>query len=140
MFEPNPIGQNTVRTRVLSLKPGWGILGGHGIRRCLIITRIRLECLYGYAVRVGYGERTGQYLQAWRLFSRGCNRIWRPFVLDFSSMKGGVRGKYAQRFCAGTNLVKIDPDVAEVFMDDTAVNEALRELIKVARRQVTLAH
>lgn len=59
---------------------------------------------------------------------------------DFSKMKGGIRGKYAQRYRAGTNLVKIDPDVAEVFMDDAAVNEALRELIKVARRQVTLVH
>ena len=59
---------------------------------------------------------------------------------DFSKMKGGVRGKYAQRFRAGTNIAKIDPDVAEVFADDNAVNDALRELIKVARRQVQPAH
>lgn len=59
---------------------------------------------------------------------------------DFSKMKGGVRGKYAQRYRAGTNLVKIEPDVAEVFADDTAVNEALRSLIKVARHQAKLAH
>jgi len=59
---------------------------------------------------------------------------------DFSKMKGGVRGKYAQRYRAGTNLVKIDPDVYEVFADDNAVNEALRGLIKVARHQVKLAH
>jgi len=59
---------------------------------------------------------------------------------DFSSMKDGVRGKYAQRYRAGTNLVKIEPDVAEIFGDDIAVNEALRSLIKVARNQVTLAH
>ena len=59
---------------------------------------------------------------------------------DFSKMKGGVRGKYAQRYRAGTNIAKIDPDVAEVFADDNAVNEALRELIKVARHQVQLAH
>ncbi len=59
---------------------------------------------------------------------------------DFSKMKGGVRGKYAQRYRAGTNLAKIDPDVAEVFADDNAVNEALRSLIKVARSQVQLAH
>lgn len=59
---------------------------------------------------------------------------------DFSKMEGGVRGKYAQRFRAGTNIAKIDPDVAEVFADDNAVNEALRELIKVARRQVQPAH
>ncbi len=59
---------------------------------------------------------------------------------DFAKMKGGVRGKHVQRYRAGTNLVKIDPDVAEVFGDDRAVNEALRELIKVARHQVALAH
>ena len=59
---------------------------------------------------------------------------------DFSKMKGGVRGKYAQRYRAGTNLAKIDPDVAEVFTDDNAVNEALRSLIKVARHQVKPAH
>lgn len=59
---------------------------------------------------------------------------------DFSKMKGGVRGKYVQRYRVGTNLVKIDPDVAEVFGDDNAVNEALRSLIKVARHQVRPAH
>ena len=59
---------------------------------------------------------------------------------DFSKMKGGVRGKYVERYRAGTNLIKIDPDVAQVFADDNAVNEALRELIKVARHQVKLAH
>jgi hypothetical protein len=58
---------------------------------------------------------------------------------EFSKMKGGVRGKYAKRYRAGTNLVKIDPDVAKVFADDSAVNDALRALIKVARRQVKLA-
>jgi hypothetical protein len=59
---------------------------------------------------------------------------------DFAKMKGGIRGKYVQHYRAGTNLVKIDPDVAEVFADDTSVNEALRELIKVARHQVAMAH
>jgi len=58
---------------------------------------------------------------------------------DFAKMDGGVRGKYVQRYNAGTNLVKIDPDVAEVFADDMAVNEALRQLIKVARHQVKTA-
>lgn len=59
---------------------------------------------------------------------------------DFSKMKGGIRGKYAQRYCAGTNIVKIDSDVSEVFKDEHAVNEALRSLIKVARHQVSLTH
>ncbi len=30
---------------------------------------------------------------------------------DFSKLKGGVRGKYVQRYRAGTNLLKVDPDV-----------------------------
>ncbi len=59
---------------------------------------------------------------------------------DFSALEGGVRGKYINRYKAGTNLIKIDPDVAEVFGDDHAVNEALRELIKIARSQVRLAN
>ena len=51
---------------------------------------------------------------------------------DFSRMEGGVRGKYARRFQAGTNLVRLEPDVAKVFADDESVNEALRSLIKIA--------
>ena len=50
---------------------------------------------------------------------------------DFRS---GVRGKYADQFSARTNLVALDPDVAEVFPDSKSVNEALRALVHVARR------
>ncbi|MCA1631274.1 MAG: hypothetical protein LC785_17105 [Acidobacteria bacterium] len=49
---------------------------------------------------------------------------------DASSLKGGVRGKYARRYREGTNLVLLAPDVAEAFPTDEAVNEALRSLIK----------
>ena len=55
---------------------------------------------------------------------------------DFPRMSGGIRGKYARRFQSGTNLVKIDPDVARVFADENAVNDALRSLIKIAERRV----
>jgi hypothetical protein len=44
---------------------------------------------------------------------------------DFS---GGVRGKYARRFAEGSNVVVLAPDVARVFKDSEAVNEALRRL------------
>jgi hypothetical protein len=40
--------------------------------------------------------------------------------------RGGVRGKYASRYRAGTNVVVLDPDVAAVFPDAAAVNRALR--------------
>ena len=55
---------------------------------------------------------------------------------DFSAMKGGVRGKYAASYRAGTNLVLLDPDVAKVFHDQQAVNNALRALIGIAQTQV----
>ena len=49
---------------------------------------------------------------------------------DFSN---AVRGKYAGRFAEGSNVIILDPDVAEVFSDPTAVNDALRLLAKSAR-------
>ncbi|MBI5291085.1 MAG: hypothetical protein HY872_04315 [Chloroflexi bacterium] len=52
---------------------------------------------------------------------------------DLSQMKGAVRGKYVERYKAGTNLILLEPDVAVVFPTDEAVNEALRLLIKIAR-------
>ncbi|NES20275.1 MAG: hypothetical protein F6K41_15410 [Symploca sp. SIO3E6] len=54
---------------------------------------------------------------------------------DFAQMEGGVRGKYVERYRSGTNLVLLEPDVAQAFPNDKAVNEALRLLIQVAQRQ-----
>ncbi|MBW4596108.1 MAG: hypothetical protein KME49_25895 [Brasilonema octagenarum HA4186-MV1] len=56
---------------------------------------------------------------------------------DFSKMTGGVRGKYAERYKAGNNLVLLDPDVAQAFPTDESVNEALRLLMQIAQRQRT---
>jgi len=53
---------------------------------------------------------------------------------DLSKLKGGVRGKYAARYRAGTNLVLLSPDVAEHFPDEQSVNSALRTLIRAAKR------
>jgi hypothetical protein len=46
------------------------------------------------------------------------------------TFQSGVRGKYAERYREGINIVKLDPDVAAVFKTDEKVNEALRELIR----------
>jgi hypothetical protein len=54
---------------------------------------------------------------------------------DFSQLKGGIKGKYAERYGAGTNLVLLAPDVAKAFPDDESVNEALRLLMDLALRQ-----
>ena len=51
-----------------------------------------------------------------------------------SLLKRGVRGKYAERYRAGTNLVLLAPDVAKAFANNTeAVNEALRLVIQLAK-------
>jgi hypothetical protein len=55
---------------------------------------------------------------------------------DLSKLKGGVRGKYAQRYKEGTNLVLLEPDVAEVFPDDESVNRALRLLMEISEKQL----
>jgi hypothetical protein len=59
---------------------------------------------------------------------------------DLSTLKGGVRGKYAVRYRAGTNLVLLSPDVAEFFPDEQSVNTALRTLIRVAKGPIHRAH
>jgi hypothetical protein len=56
---------------------------------------------------------------------------------DFSKMAGGVRGKYVEQYRSGTNLVLLEPDIAQAFPTDTSVNEALRLLIQIARRHQT---
>jgi hypothetical protein len=48
---------------------------------------------------------------------------------DFSSMKGGIRGKYYERYRKGSNVVLLDPDIAKAFPTEGAVNEALRGIL-----------
>jgi hypothetical protein len=58
---------------------------------------------------------------------------------DLSKLKGGQRGKYANRYKAGTNLVLLSPDVAEHFPDDQSVNATLRRAIRADKRAVRRA-
>jgi hypothetical protein len=55
-------------------------------------------------------------------------------------LKEGVRGKYADRYQQGTNLVLLAPDVAEVFTDDESVNQALRLVMQLAQITRTYRH
>ena len=50
---------------------------------------------------------------------------------DFTN---AVRGKYADRFPQDVVMVTLAPDVAEAFPDADSVNEALRVLIKAAKK------
>jgi hypothetical protein len=55
---------------------------------------------------------------------------------DFSA---GVRGKYARRHQQGTNVVVLAPDVARIFPNAEAVNDSLRALAQIIRRQKAVA-
>jgi hypothetical protein len=63
-------------------------------------------------------------------FTRGFEGMRSEY--DFS---GGVRGKHAKAYAEGTNRVTLDPDVAELFPDSRSVNDALRALADIARKQ-----
>jgi hypothetical protein len=56
-----------------------------------------------------------------------------PEMRDEYDFSEGVRGKYAGRFAEGSNVIVLDPDVAAVFGDGKAVNEALRLLARSVR-------
>jgi hypothetical protein len=53
---------------------------------------------------------------------------------DHYDFSGGVRGKYAARYAEGANVVVLAPDVADVFPDSIAVNEALRTLLRISAK------
>jgi hypothetical protein len=57
-----------------------------------------------------------------------------PDLLAEYDFSGGVRGKYAERYRQGTNIVVLDPDVARVFRTPKSVNDALRLLSTVIRQ------
>ena len=59
----------------------------------------------------------------------------RPEYEMKSLLKGGVRGKYAARYRAGTNLVLLEPEVAKAFPNDKVVNNALKLVIKLKQVQ-----
>jgi hypothetical protein len=44
-----------------------------------------------------------------------------------------VRGKHHEAYKAGTNVVFLDPDVAQAFKDSAQVNRALRLLLSLAK-------
>lgn len=55
-------------------------------------------------------------------------------MLDEYDFSKGVIGKYAKQYAEGTNIIVLEPDVAKVFPDSAAVNQALRQLIEQRSR------
>ncbi len=53
------------------------------------------------------------------------------YEFDYSK---AIRGKYYRRLLKeGSNIVVLEPEIAESFRDSTTVNEALRSLLELTR-------
>ena len=55
-------------------------------------------------------------------------------MLDEYDFSQAEIGKYAKQYAQGTNIVVLDVDVAKVFPDSAAVNQALRQIIEQRSR------
>jgi len=58
-----------------------------------------------------------------------------PDMLEEYDFSKGIRGKYAKEYSEGTNVVVIDPDVSKFFPDHDSVNQALRSLTEIIKKQ-----
>lgn len=56
-------------------------------------------------------------------------------MLPEYDFRKGVRGKYANRYADGSNVVVLSPEIAKVFPDSESVNKALGMLVKIARKR-----
>jgi len=56
-------------------------------------------------------------------------------MLDEYDFSRGEVGKYAKQYIEGTNVVLLDPDVAKVFPDSEAVNQALRAIAQIIQQR-----
>ena len=81
-------------------------------------------------------ERVGVSVRAvdsfiWKRGARPAKMNDTAELNDEMLLKDGIRGKYAKQYAAGTNIVRLDPDVAAAFSNEEAVNDALRFALKV---------
>ncbi|HYY93467.1 MAG TPA: hypothetical protein VE713_03045 [Pyrinomonadaceae bacterium] len=56
-------------------------------------------------------------------------------MLDEYDFSQGAVGKYSKQYAEGANIVVLDPDVAEVFPDSEAVNQALRAIAQIIQQR-----
>jgi hypothetical protein len=63
-----------------------------------------------------------------------------PEMLEEYDFSDGERGKYAARFARDSQVVVLDPDVAQFFSDSESVNRALRALVGIIQDQSNKAH
>jgi hypothetical protein len=52
-----------------------------------------------------------------------------PDILEEYDSSNGVRGEYAGRFSQGSDVIVLEPDVAQIFKDSESVIQALPTLV-----------
>ena len=57
---------------------------------------------------------------------------------SLSDLGKGIRGKHYDAYTKSHNIVLLNPQVAEAFPTDQAVNEALLSLVKLAQKSTGL--
>ena len=62
-----------------------------------------------------------------------------PDMLEEYDFSKGIKAKYSQKYSEGTNVIVIDPDIKKYFPDHDAVNQALRSLVEIIKRQKKVA-
>jgi hypothetical protein len=88
----------------------------------------------GFVSSARAGRLEGKPMATKKTVSRRGDGMRREY--DLSELKNPVRGKYYAQAMAGTNVVLLDPDVADAFPDAKSVNDVLRVLVNVARSRV----
>ena len=66
---------------------------------------------------------------------KATNKAVEPELRGEYDFARGVRGKYARRYAQGANVVVLEADVARMFPSAEAVNDSLRALADIIRRQ-----
>lgn len=56
---------------------------------------------------------------------------------DLDQLKGGMRGKYHDRYRSALHLVRLRPEVAAAFPTEESVNNALMLLAQLAKQQAS---
>ena len=67
-------------------------------------------------------------------------KAYEDTMRDEYDLSKAVRGVTAARYAEGSNVVVLDPDVAELFPNARSVNEALRTLARLTKALPSHSH
>ena len=110
----------------------WLITGYSDEQRLLVVVYTeRDEALRIISARKATAHERRNYETGETMMKEATPERQDPDMPDEYDFTNGIRGKYADRFDDFTILVKLDNDVARMFPNAKAVNEALRALGKI---------